>query len=843
MKRLINLLNFGLLAVMTWGMVSCSNDLNGLTPGNGNGNQSALAPVAKPDAIVWSGNQTLLNTINGTRNSVSAPATRAIQETKDASQFEYKYFNEDQETKLSYAANPEKEPDYASAVEYKLEYQENGQPKQESGTYYVPAGEYKMEQVDQWNINPGIKFANNSEVKIFLRPGAKVEGIGSSLTKVTVFIAPGAELTINSPGSGDWYIYNGGKLNLPNALGVSNYKNIYNIGDVILGPEGNLWESTVNVYSKGGVVYVKTNDNAVFDLKGTLIADYLLHVDGNLKIESDGKRDICAIEATGEIEFTDGNAANQSEYNYAGQIIGKNIKFDGIKLRLHPDGLIKAEENITIGNSHCSIDEYEVGYKGVVRCKEFHLDNEPLTNVIGDGIYFDVVKLYSSKDGNDADPKDLLGEDRVNKYIDVTAGCVAKAGGSNGDVVETDPCPKKEEGHDCGHKGSIHNPDGTCPDCIKEGNEESKCYPEDPEDYCDECGHPGGHTPGEGPCDQCTNPEDPCYKDNSGDNGGNTGSGTQTPGGSNKYDNNEVEINFSLNDVHTVGNTNVPKYDIFDLVTKLSIHVRYPHDVEVIIPVPEKFYCDQDDLYILKDHSDGNYVYGGDQVEYEAVVAGETVTLGVEFVTGKEDNLTKEKGGYIRVWTDGINENVINTLQTTFGDGINFEIYNYFNRGTQYTTGSYEVIRYDELQYKYLSHTMVNFDWNANGDKEYPEFYINAFNQVKDEPVKGDCYVWILGDTHANNGVYLENGGSIKNDSNTPVVWGGSDFAKFKKPYQGKHYNGSPLNWIYTNGKIVGAEDSNDMPDAIWPFGDEFKQYYRFNGGTNWQATFNDDGF
>ncbi|MCH5242319.1 MAG: hypothetical protein J1F67_07825 [Muribaculaceae bacterium] len=420
------------------------------------------------------------------------------------------------------------------------------------------------------------------------------------------------------------------------------------------------------------------------------------------------------------------------------------------------------------------------------------------------------------------------------------------------------------------HHGPNDNDEvGTCDQCTKPGD---GCYKEpegtDPtptpgDKVCDNCGH--DHP---GPSDDC--PEcaeggpadgyhDPCVPDDS-----ESSDPTKKPVG------NEVEINLSLLDIHTLPNGS-QKYDVADLVSKLSMHVRYPHDVEVIIPVPQSIYCDQDDLYILKDHyvneeGEPNWVYGGEKNEITYVIGGYvkdengniteqnknvswTVKLGVEFVpAGALDKLTNQEkivkdkdnkdivaGGYIRVYTEGICKELIDFLKDYYGDGINFEVYNYYNRGTQYTTGKYAEISYETLQYNYLSHSFVNFDWNEAGTKILPDYYINAFNKVNLLPVKGDCYNWILGDSRANiDGVYLQNGGVISG-SNTEVTWGdNTQRAEFANPYQGEHYNGSDLNWIYTN-KDVGGVDSDDMPtDTQWPFIESPWQFYKFGDVTTW---------
>lgn len=295
--------------------------------------------------------------------------------------------------------------------------------------------------------------------------------------------------------------------------------------------------------------------------------------------------------------------------------------------------------------------------------------------------------------------------------------------------------------------------------------------------------------------------------DDSGNNSGDTPGTPGTPGtpdtpGNKNYDK-EVEINLSLNDVHKLPNGQ-NKYEIADLVSKLSIHVRYPGDVQVIIPVPQKFYCNQDDLYILKDHYDTNgtpnWVYGGHSVTYENVIENTPVTLTVDYVTEADDDVTDSGFGYIKVTTHGITEDLIDALQEKYGDGINFEIYNYYNTGNFYKTGKYEEITYENLQKDYLNRSIVTFL-----DNPLPDFYINAFHEINKnsngigEINPGDCFVWIVGDDHI-SGTYEINDNQRSN---------------FYNAYQGTHLNASRFNWIYTNKAVPGSVEptgSDAMP-------------------------------
>ena len=215
----------------------------------------------------------------------------------------------------------------------------------------------------------------------------------------------------------------------------------------------------------------------------------------------------------------------------------------------------------------------------------------------------------------------------------------------------------------------------------------------------------------------------------------------------------EVEINLSINDTHIYNNV-----DINDLVAKLSMHVRYAGDIEVFIPVPETFYCEQDDLYIFENHS--RFEYGSTEIKYN--VNNNEVTLSVSF----------EEGG-IRINTNGINKEVFDYCKTTNGDGINFEVYLYFNNNEELT--------FDTLK-SYLDQSTVEF---FNG---YPDYYINAFNDTETgEKFNRDCTVSII-ETQEN------------------------EFGEAKTDL---HLNGSAFNEIFKHKDYKGVEGSHDH-DFLW---------------------------
>ena len=201
----------------------------------------------------------------------------------------------------------------------------------------------------------------------------------------------------------------------------------------------------------------------------------------------------------------------------------------------------------------------------------------------------------------------------------------------------------------------------------------------------------------------------------------------------------EVEINLA-----------VDKKNDDLLESHLSMHVRSATDVEVFIPVPAQYYCASDDMEIVIKH-DQEFVHGGPyQTKFE--IGDNTVTLNVAF----------EKDG-IRIWTEGINEEVIEYCRENYGDGITFEVWNYFNdpeTGLPY-------ISMEELK-EYLDQATVKFL------DEVPDQYINAFGKL--------------------NGKYSDENPDGKDFHVVPDEECSDDF---EDPVDGPHYNGSDNNEIY----------------------------------------------
>ena len=162
-------------------------------------------------------------------------------------------------------------------------------------------------------------------------------------------------------------------------------------------------------------------------------------------------------------------------------------------------------------------------------------------------------------------------------------------------------------------------------------------------------------------------------------------------------DKGHVEVNLSVND----------KKDKDDYIwSKLSIHVRDTTDVEIFIPVGAEYYCEADDFYIVQKHDkEDAYVYTENTEKVEMEIAGQKVTLTIKH----------EQNG-MRITTDGINSAVLKECRKTYGDGITFEVYSYYN----------EKITSREMLKGLLDQTTIKFL------DEEPDYYINAFGKVRE---------------------------------------------------------------------------------------------------------------
>ena len=101
--------------------------------------------------------------------------------------------------------------------------------------------------------------------------------------------------------------------------------------------------------------------------------------------------------------------------------------------------------------------------------------------------------------------------------------------------------------------------------------------------------------------------------------------------------------------------------------SKLSVHVRDTCNFKVFIPVPATAYCEADDMYIVEKHYE-NMSYNEQTNVMEREINGQKVTLTVSYVAD---------GIYIE--SQGINAKVLEYCRNVYGDGITFEVWNYYN--------------------------------------------------------------------------------------------------------------------------------------------------------------------
>lgn len=256
-----------------------------------------------------------------------------------------------------------------------------------------------------------------------------------------------------------------------------------------------------------------------------------------------------------------------------------------------------------------------------------------------------------------------------------------------------------------------------------------------------------------------------------------------------KYLNDEVEVNLAINDVH-LDEAGAQKYNVADLCSKLSIHLRSAKDVKITIPVPESIYCDQDDLIILKNHLEDNFVYGGaPDNEVAMEIDGNTVTLKLTY---SENAITVE--------TSGMNADVLAYCRENYGDGLNFEVYNYFNRANMPLTdedgnkigGLVDTTKFDEWDVTDLKTALDNSTIEFVGGT--PEYYINAFTGHTTLEAQGlefiDCYV-------------------------TPVE---NQIGEYVNVYYGPHFNGYEKNLIYSKKAKEEPKEGDKWVEETFEF-------------------------
>lgn len=192
------------------------------------------------------------------------------------------------------------------------------------------------------------------------------------------------------------------------------------------------------------------------------------------------------------------------------------------------------------------------------------------------------------------------------------------------------------------------------------------------------------------------------------------------------------------------------------LASHLSIHVRANTDVEVFIPVPVRYVCEADDLAIVQKHEEDLMIHGGPTEVVYNIGNRFEVTLTVSVAS---DGIT--------VRTSGIQDSgVIDYLQETYGDGLTFEVWNYFNiKHNSWYEGDDEDLPIEpEALRDILNGSTVKFITNT------PDLYVNAFNDT-------------------------ENGSKFVDDCVVGIV--NEQSSLYNEPEEGPWYNGSVYNNLY----------------------------------------------
>ena len=789
MKQLFKLTGLSLCLAIAFGLASCTNELNGISANSGD---KGLALAKAPDITAWSGSH-YLTPANGTTD------TRAYENFVAIAQAQAQALAEIQTRAESTNSYDYNFPSEMSKLEnISIPTDDAQELKDDWNTSYdlnkpilIPEGETRNFQVP-----------NHFVGDIYVAGTYSPQTLGNNDGN-TIYVLAGGVLNVEGVSTGGNTIYNAGKVNMKNFDG-SKIKNIYNIGELYIGNQYGApsLPADVGIYNKGGYLEFNTNGKewSVTDIMGTIISDNIVQSNGKIKFQNEnGYRDICHLIATDLVEITDGT-------NIFGQITAPNLKFDGAKIKLHPEGLIKADV-INMPNSATFVYA-DSDSKGLIKVRDIYFQNT--NNFIGsfsENIYFNIIgeidfsnstkfggqgKHYSNI--NDYIKENQSESSRFNSEITVNPSCGGEGEGPEikfPDDLDPDfqVCPE------CGH--SDHGTPGEDP-CDNCGDDEgcNKKQPEVPEvkfpdvldpgfgvTLCPLCDHPvlnldglwyhvKDYTqPGE-PCHQCEGTHSPCTTEKL----------RNAMAGKNSS---EVEVNLSINDKDN-------QMDIKHLVTKLSIHVRYPEDVKIIIPIPGAYQVDQDDLAIFNEHYGKESVYGGNtnSVTYELGDNSVTLTIQHDF-----------DGNKIVVTTHGINPEVFNYCRENYGDGLNFEIYSYFNylikEGDKFV--SVDNSKYDEvftevkeelnkstIEFIYYNEDMITH----RGD--CPNYYINAFNDTQDN-VAGE------------------------KDCTVRIVEGQEDYFSEGKA-ECHHLNGSQYNVIYKNKLYEKCPDGEHDHDFLWKY-------------------------
>lgn len=686
--------------VLMGGLItSCSNELN--APDFNKANLGQVRLVKAPEVDAWSGDEVFDNNAFGTR----AGENLITGSTNDT--YDYNWPAE-----INILENMQIPSECQIFMDDWNTSYDNSKP------ILIPAGQTRTFQVP-------LHYKGDIYVAGTYSPGTLGNNDGN-----TIYVLPEGILNVEGVSTQGNVIYNAGTVNITCDFDGTKIGNIYTNGVLNISNKYAGFPSLpagVGIYNKGGVVEFSTNGGewSVTDIMGTIISDNIVKSNGKIKFQNGtGFRDICWLQSDGLVEITDGT-------NIFGEITAPNLKFDGAKIKLHPNGLVDIANTVDITNSGCAILPYE-GSEGLVKCQQLNVlkTGEQPSSIFPEGIYFNVSENNISYDPDNNNGLSYI-KDRINTTLDIHPACGSEGG--------TDDC---EFG--CGHEP--HEP-GKCPEC--------DCG------KCPDCGDPE-HPNGPCPEDECANPE-VCQPKGSGD--------PDTPDTPVIAEhNNEVEINFSINDNHRGKGG---KYVEEDYVTKLSIHVRYPHDVQVRIPVSKKFFVDKDDLAILEKHVE-EYWQWGTKNAAEYVINGYKVTLTVEF---NEDEII--------VSTHGINEAVMEYCFSTNNDGLNFEIWNYFQSTIDFTMEEKEFKNALKDERESLQE-MLNRSEVIFGDGTKTPFV--AFT------LKDDCPDYYINAFFGKSENYVEEGGT---DCTVSVNEDQIRFYPSVKDGQ-SHLNGTEDNTIYT---------------------------------------------
>lgn len=166
-----------------------------------------------------------------------------------------------------------------------------------------------------------------------------------------------------------------------------------------------------------------------------------------------------------------------------------------------------------------------------------------------------------------------------------------------------------------------------------------------------------------------------------------------------------VEVNLALNDKKDDGDWKE---------SHLSIHVRDTTNVTVFMPIDVQYYCQQDDMMIVKDHK--NFTYKENVEEVTASVGGQNVTLTIRY-----------RANGIEVSTAGINSTALKAMRKYYKDGITFEIKNYFRIDEGYN------LTREQIKAS-LDNSYITFD-------REPKVYVNAFGKYNEVVDKWACVV------------------------------------------------------------------------------------------------------